>query len=73
MLKSIATFNGISLSSLLEGMFLHAFEGKQPFGEETMALIRTLRGAYGLDLTADDSHKLLEDNQVPDEKDATDA
>jgi hypothetical protein len=67
MLKSVAAFNEISLSSLLEGIFLHAFEGKQPFGEETLALIRTLRVAYGLDLTANDSHELLEDNQVEEE------
>jgi hypothetical protein len=60
-LKSVAAFNEISLSSLLEGIFLHSFEGKQPFGEETMALIRTLREAHEFDLSADDSHSLVED------------
>ena len=74
MLKSIAAFNEISLSSLLEGIFLHAFEGKQPFGDETMALIRTLRAAYSLELTANDSHELFEDDdQIPEEKDGTQA
>jgi hypothetical protein len=68
MLKSIAAFNEISLSSLLEGIFLHAFEGKQPFGEETMALIRTLREASNMDLTANDSHNLFEDNRIAEEK-----
>lgn len=60
-LKSVAAFNEISLSDLLEGIFLHSFEGKQPFGEETMALIKTLRDAHGFELRADDSHKLVEE------------
>lgn len=60
-LKSVAAFHEISLSDLLEGILLHSFEGKQAFGEETMGLIRNLRESYGLDLTADDSHELIED------------
>ena len=49
------------MSDLLEGMVLHNFKGKPPFGDETLALIKTLRKSYKLDLTADDSHKLIED------------
>ena len=60
-LKSVAAFHEISMSDLLEGMVLHNFEGKPPFGDETLALIKTLRKSYKLDLTADDSHKLIED------------
>jgi hypothetical protein len=60
-LKSVAAFHEISLGDLLEGIFLHAFEGKPAFGDETMALIKTLRETYGFDLTAADSHMLLED------------
>lgn len=59
-LKSVAAFHGISLSDLLEGIFLHTFEGKKPFGDETMALIGALREAYGFDLRAEDSHMLVE-------------
>jgi hypothetical protein len=69
-LKSVSTFLGISLSDLLEGMILHNFEGKAPFGEETLALIETLRKTYGLDLTAMDSHSLVEDQEDKDSGEA---
>ena len=39
---------------------LHAFEGKAPFGAETRRKIEQLRAIYGLDLTAEASHKLVE-------------
>lgn len=64
-LKSVSAFLEISLSDLLEGMILHNFEGKVPFGEETLALIATLRKTYGLDLAALDSHTLVDDQDVP--------
>ena len=62
-LKSIATHHEISLGDLLEGIVLHSFEGKSPFGDETLAFIETMKAAYGLDLTAADSHNLIEDGQ----------
>jgi len=34
---------------LLEGIVLHAFEGKPPFGAESLAKIATLREVYGLE------------------------
>ena len=61
-LKSVSAFLEISLSDLLEGMILHNFEGRAPFGVETLALIATLRKAYALDLTAMDSHRLVDDH-----------
>jgi hypothetical protein len=63
-LKSVSAFHEISLSDLLEGMILHNFEGKSPFGEDTLALIATLRRTYGLDLSATDSHSLVEDQVI---------
>jgi hypothetical protein len=39
---------------------LHAFEGKPPFGAGTLVRIRSLREAFGLDLTAADAHGLVE-------------
>jgi transcriptional regulator of met regulon len=63
-LKSVAAFHQISLSDLLEGIFLHSFEGKVPFGEDSMGLIKSLRKSYGLDLTAEDSHMLVEDTEA---------
>ena len=59
-LKALATELDLSLGDLLEGIVLHAFEGKAPFSAATLRKIRTLRGVYGLDLTARDSHQLRE-------------
>ena len=50
----------MTLGDLLEGIVLHAFEGKPPFGKETLARIAQLRTVYGLDLRAIDSHRLVE-------------
>jgi len=51
-LKAVAEYHEISLGDLLEGIVLHAFEGKQPFGPEGLGRIRELRRIYGLDLDA---------------------
>jgi hypothetical protein len=59
-LKALATELNISLGDLLEGMALHAFEGKAPFSAATLKKIRSLKGVYGLELTAKDSHRLRE-------------
>ena len=59
-LKALATELDLSLGDLLEGIVLHAFEGKAPFSAGTLKKIRTLRTVYGLELTARDSHQLRE-------------
>ena len=61
-LKGLATELDLSLGDLLEGIVLHAFEGKMPFSEATLKKIKALRNVYGLDLTAEDSHRLKEDS-----------
>ena len=59
-MKGVAELHDMSLGDLIEGVMLHAFEGKQPFSEETLKRAAQLRQVYGLDLTAADSHKLKE-------------
>jgi len=59
-LKALAEAHDLSFGDLLEGIVLHAFEGKAPFGAESLATIAALRGVYKLDLTAADSHLLVE-------------
>jgi hypothetical protein len=59
-LKALAGAHDLSLGDLLEGIVLHAFEGKAPFGPESLAKIAALRDVYGLDLSAADSHLLVE-------------
>jgi hypothetical protein len=60
-LKALATELDLSLGDLLEGIVLHAFEGKAPFSTATLRKVKTLKAVYGLDLTAKDSHQLRED------------
>jgi hypothetical protein len=59
-LKALAGSLDLTLGDLLEGIVLHAFEGKAPFGAATLGRIRSLREVYGLDLAAADSHRLTE-------------
>lgn len=59
-LKALATELDLSLGDLIEGIVLHAFEGKMPFTSKTLKQIRALKAVYGLDLTARDAHKLKE-------------
>ena len=55
-LKALAEYLDMSLGDLVEGIALHAFEGKTPFTPETLAKIEQLRDVYGLALTAADAH-----------------
>ncbi|CAN5537339.1 hypothetical protein BH10PSE7_BH10PSE7_03480 [soil metagenome] len=55
-LKGLAEYKNMSLGDLLEGVVLHAFEGKAPFSPETMAAIVDLKKVYDCTLEAKDSH-----------------
>lgn len=59
-LKALAEYHDMTLGDLLEGVVLHAFEGKSAFGEENLERIAELKRIYHLDLTARDSHRLRE-------------
>ena len=59
-LKALAELYDLSLGDLLEGIVLHAFEGKAPFDEAARKRIAELEKIYGLDLEASDSHRLVE-------------
>ena len=63
-LKALAELKDMSLGDLLEGICLHALDGKTPFEKETLRQIRDLRRIYGLTLTASDSHQLKEIGDV---------
>ena len=45
---------------MLEGIVLHAFDGKTPFSSELLRRIRELKKFYGLDVDASASHRLKE-------------
>jgi hypothetical protein len=59
-LKGLAELKDLSLGDLLEGIVLHAFEGRAPFSSETLARISELNKIYGMTLRAGDSHRLKE-------------
>ena len=60
-LRALADYLDLSLGDLLEGITLHALEGKPPFSSQTLAHVRRLKTVYALDLGASDSHRLVEE------------
>lgn len=64
-LKALAELLEISLGDLLEGIVLHAFDDKTPFGKETLGRIEKLKAVYGLDLDSEASHRLTEEPNSP--------
>jgi hypothetical protein len=61
-LKGLAEYHDMTLGDLLEGIVLHAFDGRPPFSEATMRHVADLKRIYGLDLDASASHRLVEKN-----------
>ena len=59
-LKGLAEIKDMTLGDLLEGIVLHAFDGKYPFGRDTLRRIAELKKVYSLDLDAAASHRLRE-------------
>lgn len=64
-LKALAEYHDMSLGDLLEGIVLHAFDGKVPFGAESLKRIQDLKKFYALDLDSSSSHRLTEAKQNP--------
>lgn len=59
-LKAFAEYHDMTLGDLLEGIVLHAFDGKCPFGSASLKRIKELKRFYGLDLDSRASHRLTE-------------
>jgi hypothetical protein len=59
-LKAFAEFHDMTLGDLLEGIVLHAFDGKTPFSPASLGRIQELKKFYGLDLDSAASHRLKE-------------
>jgi hypothetical protein len=67
-LKAFAEYHDLTLGDLLEGIVLHAFDGKTPFSKTSLGQIQELKKFYGLDLDASASHRLKEANPAPKRK-----
>lgn len=59
-LKAFAEYHDLTLGDLLEGIVLHAFDGKTPFSPASLEQIRQLKQFYRLDLDSGASHRLKE-------------
>ena len=59
-LKGFAEYHDMTLGDVLEGIVLHAFDGKAPFSPASLERIRDLKKFYGLDLDSSASHRLTE-------------
>jgi hypothetical protein len=59
-LKGFAEYHDMTLGDVLEGIVLHAFDGKTPFSPASLDRIRELKKLYGLDLDSNASHRLIE-------------
>ena len=60
-LKGLAELYDLTLGDLLEGIVLHAFEGRSPFDERAQEQIQALKQVYGMDYDASASHRFVED------------
>lgn len=61
-LKALAEYFDMSLGDLIEGIVLHAFDGKAPFSDETLKKINSIKEIYEFELDSSHSHKLTEDH-----------
>jgi predicted DNA-binding ribbon-helix-helix protein len=59
-LRAFADYHDLTLGDLLEGIVLHAFDGKSPFNRASRQRIKDLKRFYGLDLDSRASHRLTE-------------
>jgi hypothetical protein len=59
-LRAFADYQDLTLGDLLEGIVLHAFDGRCPFGPASLRRIKDLKKFYGLDLDSSASHRLTE-------------
>jgi len=59
-LKAFAEYHDMTLGDLLEGIVLHAFDGKCPFSAASQQRIKELKRFYGLDLDSRASHIMVE-------------
>ena len=59
-LKAFAEYHDMTLGDLLEGMVLHAFDGKTPFSPASLDRIKELKRFYDFDLDSGASHRLKE-------------
>ncbi|MGA7046360.1 MAG: hypothetical protein WBY98_08865 [Candidatus Sulfotelmatobacter sp.] len=71
-LKAFAEYHDMTLGDLLEGIVLHAFDGKMPFSPTSLERIQELKRFYDFDLDSSASHRLKEIKSRPARKRSAD-
>jgi hypothetical protein len=64
-LKGLAEFHDLSVGDLLEGIVLHAFEGKCALSKKSLEKVRDLKMIYELDYGSEASHRMEERHDGP--------
>jgi hypothetical protein len=59
-LKGLAEYHDMTLGDLLEGIVLHAFEGKCALSKGSIERVRDLKRIYSMDYGAEASHRMVE-------------
>ncbi len=59
-LKGLAEYHDLTVGDLLEGIILHAFEGKCALSKESIGKVQELKRVYSMDYGAEASHRLVE-------------
>lgn len=62
-LKALAEYHDLSLGSLLEGIILHAFDGRCLFGKSSLDLVSNLKRIYDLDLDSSTQHLIEREDE----------
>ena len=63
-LKAFAEFHDMTLGDLLEGIVLHAFDGKRAFQADSLRRIKELKHFYGFKLDSRASHRMKDKHPV---------
>jgi hypothetical protein len=71
-LKAFAEYHDMTVGDLLEGIVLHAFDGKMPFSPASIERIQELKRFYDFDLDSTASHRLKEIKARPVRKRSSD-
>lgn len=64
-MKALADYHDMTLGDLIEGIVLHSFDGKCPFGDESLKHIAEFKKIYRVDLDSKASHNLVERKPAP--------
>ena len=59
-LKAMAEYHDLSLGDLMEGIILHAMEGKNPFSKDGIERFEQFKQIYGMDYDSNAAHNLTE-------------